>query len=171
MWNTFARKALGTNSSLSLLLGFSPHTFADSTNQQRLGDIIRRYEELRLNHAVPKTIREQLAQPGKAFTLEGDLANGWALRPVQFARHDITLENGRDTWTIQNDFSAQTPKIRIETLLSAEQYDSAESFVIEDFSDRSVYGDVTTQQGVSAEFSVVTESCQGRRDPWQCCPR
>jgi hypothetical protein len=154
-------KALGTKSSLSFLLGFSPDTFADSTNQQRLGHIIRRYEDLRLNNAVPETVRRKLAEPGSAFTLEGDLANGWAFRPVDFARHDLALENGSDSWTVQNNCAAQTPRIRIEALLSAEKYDADESFAIEEFADLAVYGDVTTQQGVSAEFSRASGPVRG----------
>lgn len=150
-------KALGTNSSLSLLLGFSPQTFQDSTNQQRMGDIIRRYEDLRLGGVVPAAIRDQLAQPGKAFTLDGSRESGWAFRPVEFLRHDLRMDNGADSWTLQNNFAEQSPKIRIEALLSLEQPDASGAFVVEDFSNRAAYGEISAQEGVAADFAIISE--------------
>jgi hypothetical protein len=153
-------KALGTGSSLSLLRGFSPNAYPTSFNQQRLGNIIRQYETLRLAGDVPSTIREQLAAPGRAFRLESDADGKAAFRPVHFARHDIAAVRGADTWTVHNPHGAQSPRIRIEMLLAAEGYKADESAFVEDFSNPALFGDVHTAEGVSAAFSVVDTPTQ-----------
>lgn len=148
-------KALGTNSSLSLLLGFSPDAITTSYNQQRLASIINRYETLRLSGAVPQSVRDLLAKPGHAFHLEGDTPETQVFRPANFARHDLAAVDGRDTWQVENLYGAQVPRIRIETQLSVEGYNSPNSALIEDFSDRAKYGELTAREGVNASFSIV----------------
>jgi hypothetical protein len=148
-------KALGTNSSLSLLLGFSPQTYPESYNQQRLGSIINRYETLRLSGVVPQALRDQLATPGKAFHLEDGPDGAYQFRPVDFARHDIASADGNDSWQVENPRKTQTPRITIETLLSANAYDSPDSTLIEDFANPAAYTAVQCNEGVAATFSVV----------------
>ncbi len=148
-------KALGTDSSLSLLLGFSPKTYPDSFNQQRLGSIINRYETLRLSGKVPQAVRDRLATPGQAFHLEDGPDGTYAFRPVAFARHDIASPDGADTWVIDNPYGEQAPRITIETQLSAAPYDAPDSALIEDFSNPAAYGPVQCNDGVTATFSIV----------------
>ncbi len=147
-------KALGTDSSLSLLLGFAPATYPESYRQQRMGAIIKRYEALRLAGAVPQAIRDQLATPGQAFQLDSDTTEP-IFRPVHFDRHDIASGDGNDTWQAENPHAAQTPGILIETLLSAKAYDSKDATVIEDFSNPARGNTVETNEGVTATFAVV----------------
>ncbi len=148
-------KALGTDSSLSLLLGFSPSAYPTSYQQQRLGAIIKRYETLRLSGVVPQAVRDRLATPGQAFHLSDGPDGTYQFRPVEFARHDIASVDGNDSWQVENLHEAQTPSITIETLLSAEAYDSPGSALVEDFSNPSAYTQVQCNQGVSATFSIV----------------
>jgi hypothetical protein len=148
-------KALGTGSSLSLLLGFSPQTYPGSYNQQRLGSIVNRYETLRLSGVVPQAVRDRLATPGQAFHLEDSADGKYQFRPVAFARHDIASASGSDSWEIENPHAAQAPRITIETLLSAEAFDSPDSALVEDFSDPAAYTAVRCNEGVSAEFTIV----------------
>lgn len=148
-------KALGTNSSLSLLLGFSPGAYPTSYQQQRLGAIVNRYESLRLSGVVPEAVRDQLATPGQAFHLEDGPDGAYAFRPVAFARHDIASADGSDSWHVENPHEAQAPRITIETLLSAEAYDSSGSALVEDFSDPGTYSAVQCNEGVTATFSIV----------------
>jgi hypothetical protein len=146
-------KAIATNSSLSLLLGFSPDTYPTSYQQQRFGDIIRQHEALRLSGTVPAGIREQLATPGQAFRLEADAL----FVPVDSARHDLATSDGRDTWQVQNAYAAQEPRITVEHLLSVEALDSENAELIDDFSDVAGYGEIKTNTGVTGSFSVVEE--------------
>lgn len=148
-------KALGTDSSLSLLLGFSPQTWPDSYNQQRLGSIINRYETLRLSGSVPQAVRDRLATPGQAFRLSEKPDGGHQFQPVEFARHEIASTDGGDTWDVANAYDAQPPRIQIETLLSADAYDSEASALVEDFSDPAAYSAVQCNDGVSATFAIV----------------
>ncbi|MFA6244126.1 MAG: hypothetical protein WC655_24495, partial [Candidatus Hydrogenedentales bacterium] len=149
-------KALGTDCSISLLLGFAPDSYPQSYNQQRMGAIINRYESLRLAGAVPQSVRDKLASPGQAFRLEDGADGKHAFRPVKFARHDIALADGKDSWQVENPYGAQAPRILIETSLSAEPYDSPGSALIDDFSNPSVYSAVECNAGVAATFSTVT---------------
>ncbi|GMW02403.1 MAG: hypothetical protein AMXMBFR84_35390 [Candidatus Hydrogenedentota bacterium] len=149
-------KALGTNSSLSLLLGFNPATYPTSDNQQRLGSIIQRYENLRLQGSLPESIRDQLAKPGQAFHLDTSVKGTYRIRPAAYLRHDVNSSSGAESWTVDNPFSSQLPSIRIETQLSAHAYDSEKSAVIEDFGDLGAYNPVQTPPGVTANFTVVS---------------
>jgi hypothetical protein len=150
-------KALGTDSSLSFLLGFSPDTFFDSYNQQRLGAIVRQYEQLRSSGRVSRSLRSKLAAPGQAFRLEGDTEGQYEFRPVRFHRHDVASSDGRENWQVENRFDAQVPGIRIETLLSAEPFDGPNSAVLEDFSRPEAFDTLECQAEVSATFSVVDQ--------------
>ncbi|MCC6795281.1 MAG: hypothetical protein IT366_09200 [Candidatus Hydrogenedentes bacterium] len=149
-------KALATDSSLSLLLGFSPQTYANSYNQQRLGGIIKRYEKLRLSGAVPLQVQELLAKPGQAFHLDDSSGDIPKFRPVDFSRHDVVANNGNDTWQVENRYGAQIPRIMIETGFFAAPFDASESGLVEDFSNPDHYAAVQCNAGVSASFTSVS---------------
>ena len=110
---------------------------------------------------MPENIRQQLAQPNHAFSLEGDLEKGWAFRPAYYDRHDLALEAGRDAWTVNNPHASQRPRIRMEALLSAEADNAPESVLVEDFSNPDAYGEVTSQQGVHAELFFTQGDAPG----------
>ena len=57
-------KAIAGDHSLSWLMGFEPETFEKSYNAQRLGALVKQYEELRLANYFPPSVREKLGSPG-----------------------------------------------------------------------------------------------------------
>lgn len=148
-----ATKAIATNSSLSLLLGFTPKDFPTSYQQQRLGGIIRQHEALRLAGSIPQRVREQLATPGQAFRLEDEGAPHFV--PVNYDRHDVDTDTGEATWQAENPHGEQAPRIIIEHLLSAKPYDTPEAAPMEDFSDAAAYSALQTNAGVTGSFAIV----------------
>lgn len=150
-------KAVGTDSSLSLLLGFSPKEYPKSHQQQRLGEIIRRHEEVRLAGVIPPAVREKISQPGEAFRLAGETPEEAHFLPLSYARQDVDSSDGGAEWTVENPFAAQAPEIRIEHFLSIDSPESDKAEVMEDFSDGTVFAPAASKEGVTASFQVGEE--------------
>jgi len=139
------------------LMGISPDSFAASPFAQRLAEISRRYEELRLSGKVPESIKARLRQPGKEFTLEGDLGSGWRFRPIRYDKHKAeAVGGGSVTWKTTNEFGGQAPRIRIEALLSAGVYGAPDNVTLADFSDPAQFAVRHAPPGVTAELSSIS---------------
>jgi len=117
-------KAIAGDYSLSWLMGFDPETFEKSYNAQRLGALIKQYEELRLANYFPPAVREKLGAPGSDFTLEKTAEGKWQFRPVSYDSHKVLgLDGDSRQWKIENKFRKQPLKVRIEALLSLSPYE------------------------------------------------
>ena len=87
-------KGLATDTGFALM-GIDPKTAAATPALPRLAELIRRWETLRLSGRVPAAVKDRLREPGAEFTLEGDLATGWALPPGRV--HDAPGRGDRRT--------------------------------------------------------------------------
>lgn len=146
---------------LSFPVGFTPDAYESSPNIQRLGKIVRQYEELRRSGAVPEHIRRRLGTPGEDFTLSM-IDDSPVFRPARYDKHKIgRLESEGNTWTVFNRFDRQPVKLRIEALLSAGDYHAPESSVIEDFSEVAAFDQKQLGEGVSMELAPVDDSDRG----------
>ncbi len=146
-------KCIGTNCGLSLLVGFTPETYANSPNTQRLGTLIRQYEELRRSNRVAESVKARLAVPGDEFTLESSGDGKPQFRAIHYEQHKIErLAAAGETWTTHNAFGRQPLALRIEVLAGAANYDDAESTVVEEFKDAGQLGERSSAKAVSAEF-------------------
>lgn len=140
------------------LMGISPDSFAASPFAQRLAMISKRYEELRLSEKVPESIKAKLRQPGKEFTLEGDVDSGWQFKPIRYHKHKVeAVDGGSVSWKIANEFGEQPVRIRIEALLSAGPYGAPDNVTLADFSDPAQFAVHHAPPGIAAELSSVDD--------------
>ena len=144
-------KALGNDMCLSLM-GVNPDNIGNVPLYQRLLPMFQTYENLRHSGSVPESIKAQLREPGKEFTLEAD----GAFRLVEYHKHKV--DSGEDSWTVANSFEQQPVRLRIEALMSAAPYDSEEAVVIEDFSDVDGFDLRKTAENVSATLEQDTDN-------------
>lgn len=119
-------KAIGTGSGLAI----TSYDTA-SSGDRRLAAIVKRYEDLRNSGQVPERIKALLRQPGADFTLEGSVAEGWRLRPVQATRHKVDADWAR-AWQVSNPYGLQTPGVRIEALRSVGSWDDPGNIILFD---------------------------------------
>lgn len=136
---------------MSFPVGFTPEAYENSPNTQRLGKIVRQYEDLRRSGAVPEDVRKRLGTFGEEFTLES--VSPPRFRPVRYDHHKLMgVDAAGSTWEVNNTFGAQPLRCRIEALLSAAAYDDPESVVIEDFSKPAAFDERQSSEGVMLRF-------------------
>lgn len=120
-------KALGTGSSHSMLR-MKPGVYAGRPGFERLAEIFRKYEELRLSGSVSPEIKKELAVPGKEFMLESSSDSGPVFREYEQSKHKVEcLESWSSAWKVENSFGEQPLRLRLESLVCAEPYDSPSS--------------------------------------------
>ena len=113
-------KALGRN------YGFS---FLDLRNMDnpapgvvRNGQILERFNRLRMAQYFPNSVLRQLNEPGKRFSLvpaDGKNWDGpdWKILPAAYEK--LSAEESKASGKIENPFAVQKPMIRIENRLNA----------------------------------------------------
>ncbi|MEW6357817.1 MAG: LamG-like jellyroll fold domain-containing protein [Planctomycetota bacterium] len=117
-----------------------------------------RYERLRLSRYFSDAVIEQLREPGKDFHLVQADDGEWQFLPTDYIKHKITgLEDGANTWTVQNRFDAQPLRLRIQALYAALPYESADAKVITDFADVKPFTVHRNGPGVSHIFETSTD--------------
>lgn len=149
-------RSIGHNSSLSFLVGFTPEDWIRSSYIRRLGAKIRQYEELRLSGRVPEEVRTAMRIPGNAFELADSPEGQPHIHRMEQARQIVDGDHS-SIWTVNNRFSAQMPRIRIEALMSASDYDAPDAVSIGEFTEQSGFSEVSTQSGVTASFSMTLD--------------
>lgn len=144
-------KCLGTDTGFALM-GIDPTTAKTIPALPRLAEIIKRYEDLRHARQVPERIKAQLRQPGKEFSLVGDMSGRWQFVPRDYARHKVeSAEPWSSAWRMTNRFEAQPLRLRIEALMAAGPYEAAGNPVLADFQE-SDFAVREFQQGVTADL-------------------
>lgn len=127
-------RCIGNDYGMAMIVGISPRDYAESANVRRLGDIVHRYEQVRLGGEVPEQVKARLASPGEEFRLESEPGDQPRFRRIEYLEHKVTdLDGERNSWTVQNRFGEQPLRLRIEALMSAEAYDSPQSTILADF--------------------------------------
>ena len=151
-------KMLGFNTGLSMAGGFDKEDIDKKPAFKRLNGIIKQYEELRNKHYFSDSIKTLLRQPAKEFTLFEE--NGlWKFKPVSYQKHKvIEIDPDSKIWSVNNEFQSQPVKLRIESLLSTELYDSPRNLVLADFSNVSHFINKTSANGVSGEILRSVET-------------
>ena len=153
----FMCKALAADSSVSWTESFTPGTFGDSYNRQRLSALIKQYEGLRLSNYFSPATRERLAEINQDFTLEQPSPGQWQLRPVTYDKHEVAAVDGHSNiWTARNKYKQQPVKLRIEAKLSLARYDAPDGVVVEDFSQPSDYTARQASPSVSCSLESVS---------------
>jgi len=158
-------KCLADDCSLSWLQGFDPDSFSKSHNSQRLASIIRNYEQLRLSNYFPESVKEKLRVRGNEFVLEqvSNDANGqWELRPAKYYKHKIeACDPCSNVWVVENEFCQQPLQVRIEALLSAEDYNSPDAIHLTDSNAVNDFTREESQRDVVSIFETVSTKTKG----------
>ncbi len=137
--------------------GVAPGDNPPCARQPEYLEMLGRYEHLRLSNQVPPQIRERLKQEGQDFHLEIRDDGSWAFRPADYLSHKITgAVPESTTWTVNNRYSAQPLRVRIQALYGVEPYDSANAEEIVSFKEGE-FSQVAQAAGVKAELSYVTD--------------
>ena len=147
-------KSIAHDAGLSWIVGFDRGTYFESHNQQRLGDIIRRYEELRLGREVPEEIVARLAEPGQDFTLVDEGEGARAFHPVIYDEHLVDGWQDSRAWTVTNGYGAQPLRLRIQAPFALSPWDDPDGRVLVDFDDPASFSQVRTREGVTAEIAA-----------------
>ena len=146
-------KCLATDTGFALM-GVDPKTISVPAFQ-RLSPIFQQYEKLRRSDYFSDSVKAKLAEPGAEFHLEQASNGKWQFRPMQYSKHKVEGMNSR--WTCVNKFGRQKLQLRIEGLMSAEPYDSANGITIADFSNPADLPVRETAPGVTTELTASTE--------------
>lgn len=126
-------KTLATGASLCWLSSFEHYKEIPQLAGYR--PIIQEYTALIESDYFSKEIKEKLRQPQTEFHLCKD-GNKYYFKQMYTDRQRIeSMQEGRNVLTYNNKFKAQTPKIRVEALWSAESYESENSKTIIAFDD------------------------------------
>ncbi len=146
-------RALATDSSLSLLVGFTPASWERSANVRRLGGIIQRYETLRLNGGLPAGVLERLRESREPFVVTQDDGGSWQARLRREAAH-IVQDNAATEWSVDNPFEGQRPRIRIEGLAGLEPLASSEAQLLADGKDVADLKPLPAAEGVTFSWEA-----------------
>lgn len=151
-------KCIGYDSSLSLLVGFSPEEYASSDNTRRLAAMIKRYEQLRQSGYFSESVKKRLRVHGDEFTLEQIEQDRWQFVPVDYLAHKVDTADSRSLdWTMHNRFRTQPVRLRIEALMSAGDDDPPDNPVLADFSNPEQFSTKQARKGVAGTLSTVSE--------------
>lgn len=95
--------------------------------------MVKQYEELRHANYFGESVRKQLRQVEKDFTLFRGQDGKWNFKPVAYNAHMVRgLRHPTAQWAVQNDYAEQPVKLRIEPMLSAGLVNSPEPFLLLD---------------------------------------
>ncbi len=136
----------------------SPGSVEQTPGWTEMVSIMGRYEALRHAGHFPQSIKDKLKMPGDEFKLVQTADGTWQFLPVQYIEHKVTdAEGPSSVWKIDNKHGAQPLRLRIEALMSAAPYDSAEAKTIADFADASVFSVRQAAAGVTQKFETSTD--------------
>ena len=151
-------KCLADGCGLSFPAGFTADTYEKSANVQRLGAIVRQYEDVRRSGQVSDAVRRQLGVPEDEFTLETTAEGQPRFRRIAYPRHKLErIDPAGTSWVAPNRFAAQPLQVRIEALLSAADYDAPESTVLEDFANVGAFDSKQASPGSTVSLEQVAE--------------
>lgn len=153
-------RALATDSSLSLLVGFTPASWDRSANVRRLGGIIQRYETLRLNGGLPAGVLARLRESREPFVVTQDDGGSWQARLRHETAHTLQ-EDAATEWGVDNPFEGQRPQIRIEGLAALKPLSDSESRLLADGKDHADLKPLPVAEGVTFSWEAGPSAPEG----------
>ncbi len=149
-------KCIGNDVGFSVM-GVNPGNVTKVPAFGRLAAIMKQYEALRHAGTFDETVKAELRDPGKEFTLYQEPDGRWSFRRMHYAKHKVVgLDEWSSTWTTENPFAKQPLGLRIEALMSAGPYDAPTNLVLADFADAKRFKDRATAAGVTVELDKAT---------------
>ncbi|MFA6471645.1 MAG: hypothetical protein WCU00_06345 [Candidatus Latescibacterota bacterium] len=150
-------KLIGYDAGYSLQ-SFNRSSFSKPTFQRSLA-LMKKYEDIRHAHTIDESVKAQLRQPGKEFTLFTDSQGRDRFKPAFYNVHKVEgVKHPSSSWQTENSFGSQPVKLRIEALMSAAPYDSPNGITIVDFTKPDVFGqERKAANGLIFDFKTTTE--------------
>lgn len=147
-------KMLGNNAGLSMLGGVDEKTLEANPLFKRIVEIVKQYENLRHKNYFSESVREQLRQPGKEFTLYQEDNEKWKLKPVSYDKHKVSGTNHPSAeWISVNKFGKQALKLRIEALMSVSGYNDRTAVDLAAWTGKNEFEFSGSANGVKASLS------------------
>jgi len=148
-------KIIGWDAGISLTGGIDHDRLSAVPLFRRAVDILRTCEEFRRGNTFDETIKAQLRQPGKEFSLVRDDSGNWRFRPSAYESHVASCaEPWSLAWTAENPFDEQPVSFRLEVLMAAGSYDDPNNIVLADLWDPGQFvGPPRTAAGVTASLT------------------
>ena len=160
-------KLIGHNAGLSLTGAVNRDNLVNIPLYRRLVERLKTYETLRHSNCFDESVRAQLCEPDKEFTLFQDAQGTWRFRPVCYDKHKVaSSEAWSSRWTAHNHFSEQPLGLRIEALISAGPYDQPDNIVIAD-----PLTSVPTSQSAAAGVVFTITPASDPDKPGRSCAR
>jgi hypothetical protein len=114
-------KMIGNNAGLSLLNAVDAKFQETHPLFRDFIGMIRQYEKLRHQNYFSEEVCAQLRVPGKEFTLFQEDGGKWKFKPVFYKKHKVEgLDHPSAHWLLDNEFTAQPVKLRLEALMSSD---------------------------------------------------
>ena len=147
-------KMIGNNAGLCVQGAVDKKSVAETPLLGDLHAMIKQYEELRHKKYFSDDVRELLREPGKEFTLFKEKNGDWNFKPVAYNEHKVTgLDDESDKWTVNNDFSEQQLKVRIQPLMSVKPYNDPSNILLTGYSPGE-FSNEGSAEGVSGEITA-----------------
>jgi hypothetical protein len=148
-------KLIGWNAGISLTGGIDHARLSAVPLFHRAVDVLRTCEELRRGDTLDETIRAQLRQPGKEFSLVRDDTGNWRFRPSVYESHTASCaEPWSLSWKVENPFGEQPVRFRLEALMAAGSYDDPNNIILADLSNPGQFAEQPrTAAGVTASLT------------------
>ena len=129
-------KLIGWDAGISLTGGIDHARLSAVPLFRQAVDVLRTCEELRRGNTLDETIKAQLRQPGKEFSLIRDDSGNWRFRPSAYESHTASCaEPWSLVWKVENPFGEQPAGFRLEALMAAGSYDDPNNIILADLSD------------------------------------
>lgn len=138
--------------------GVAPGDNPPCARQPEYLEMLGRYEQLRLSHQVSPELQEQLKQEGQDFHLEIKEDGSWQFRPFDYLAHKVTgAVPESSTWKVENRYSAQPLRVRIQALYAVAPYESEKGLELVSFQTESEFSPAGQAPGVQAQLEISTE--------------
>ena len=152
-------KLIGWDAGISLTGGIDHDRLSAVPLFRRAVDVLRTCEELRRDNTFDETVKAQLRQPGKEFSLIRDDSGNWQFCPSVCKSHVASCaEPWSLAWTVENPFAEQPARFRLEALMAAGSYDDPNNIILADLSEPSQFtGPPHTAAGVTASLASAAD--------------
>jgi len=168
-------KLIGWDAGISLTGGIDHARLSAVPLFGRAVDILRTCEELRRGNAFDESVKAQLRQPGKEFSLVRDDRGQWRFCPSTREPHVASAaEPWSLSWTANNPFAEQPAALRLEALMGAGSYDDPNNIVLADLSEpnqfaegpRTARGVAASLPGTACVFAATNSGAVARHAAW-----
>lgn len=149
-------KLIGWDAGISLTAGLDRNRLAKIPLFRRDAEILRACEGLRHAGAFNETAKAKLREPGKAFLLLTNAAGQARFRRLETLAH-VAAEPWSLFWMATNSFGEQALKLRLESLMSADVFQSTGAVLIADFATNAASWQQTAANGVSFSLTPVPD--------------